>query len=112
MVYLETPVNPTMELIALRAIQQVARYCQRPRRHGVDIVVHRPAKGVGGFGSETGGAVIGSGTYCNLLMLNRKDFGGVRSRENACPILVYGLPTPAARMVNQQKSATPVAEFC
>ena len=44
-------------------------------------------------------------------MLYRKDFGGVLSPKNAWPILVYGLPTLAARMVNQQKSAMPVAEF-
>ncbi len=33
------------------------------------------------------------------------------SPKNAWPILVYGLPTLAARMVNQQKSAMQVAEF-
>jgi methionine-gamma-lyase len=133
-VYLETPVNPTMELIDLRAIRQVVDrlnegrpevekirivvdntfatpYCQRPLQHGVDIVVHSLTKDIGGFGTEMGGAVIGSSTYFNLLMLYRKDFGGVLSPKNAWPILVYGLPTLAARMVNQQKSAMQVAEF-
>ncbi len=133
-VYLETPVNPTMELIDLRAIRQVVDrlnegrpevqkirivvdntfatpYCQRPLLHGVDIVVHSLTKDIGGFGTEMGGAVIGSNTYFNLLMLYRKDFGGVLSPKNAWPILVYGLPTLAARMVNQQKSAMQVAEF-
>ncbi len=133
-VYLETPVNPTMELIDLRAIRQVVDrlnvgrpeaekirivvdntfatpYCQRPLQHGVDIVVHSLTKDIGGFGTEMGGAVIGSGTYFNHLMLYRKDFGGVLSPKCAWPILVYGLPTLAARMVNQQKSAMQVAEF-
>jgi len=54
------------------------------------------------------GAVIGPGTYCNLLMLYRKDFGGVLSAKNAWPILVYGLPTLAARMISQPKSAMQV----
>jgi len=133
-VYLETPVNPTLELIDLRAIRQVVDrlnqgrleaqkirivvdntfatpYCQRPLEHGVDLVVHSLTKDIGGFGTEMGGAVIGSNTYFNLLMLYRKDFGGVLSPKNAWPILVYGLPTLAARMVNQQKSAMQVAEF-
>jgi len=57
------------------------------------------------FGTEMGGAVIGANEYFNLLMLYRKDFGGVLSPKNAWPILVYGLPTLATRMVNQQKSA-------
>jgi methionine-gamma-lyase len=133
-VYLETPVNPTMELIDLRALRQVVDrlnegrpeaekirivvdntfatpYCQRPLQHGVDIVVHSLTKDIGGFGTEMGGAVIASGTYFNHLMLYRKDFGGVLSPKCAWPILVYGLPTLAARMVNQQKSAMQVAEF-
>ena len=80
-------------------------YCQRPLEHGVDIVVHSLTKDIGGFGTEMGGAVIGPSTYFNHLMLYRKDFGGVLSPKNAWPILVYGLPTLAARMVNQQKSA-------
>jgi hypothetical protein len=56
--------------------------------------------------------VIGSGTYLNLLILYRKGFGGVLPPKNAWPILVCGLPPPAARMVKQQKSAMHVAEFC
>ena len=131
-VYRETPVDPTMELSDLRAIRQLvdrlneARaeaakirivvdntfappYRQWPLQRGVDIVVHSLMKDVGGFGTEMRGAVIGPGTYCNLLMLYRKDFGGVLSPKNAWPILVYGLPTLAARMISQPKSAMQVA---
>jgi Cys/Met metabolism PLP-dependent enzyme len=79
-----------------------------PLQHGVDIVVHSLTKDVGGFGTEMRGAVIGPGTYCNLLMLYRKDFGGVLSPKNARPILVCGLPTLAARMISQPKSAMQV----
>lgn len=133
-VYFETPVNPTMELIDMRAVRQVVDrlnanrpegekirivvdntfatpYCQRPLEHGVDLVVHSLTKDIGGFGTETGGAVIGSSSYFNHLMMYRKDFGGVLSPKNAWPILVYGLPTLATRMVNQQKSAMQVAEY-
>ena len=133
-VYFETPVNPTMELIDMQAIRKVVDglnsgraeaekirivvdntfatpYCQRPLEHGVDLVVHSLTKDIGGFGTETGGCVIGAGSYFNHLMLYRKDFGGVLSPKNAWPILVYGLPTLATRLVNQQKSAMQVAEF-
>jgi cystathionine beta-lyase/cystathionine gamma-synthase len=133
-VYFETPVNPTMELIDMRAIRNevdqlnavrpeaekirivvdntfATPYCQRPLEHGVDLVVHSLTKGIGGFGTETGGAVIGPSSYFNQLMLYRKDFGGVLSPKNAWSILVHGLPTLAARMVNYQKSAMHVAEF-
>jgi methionine-gamma-lyase len=133
-VYFETPVNPTMELIDMRAIRGevdklntgrseaekirivvdntfATPYCQRPLEHGVDLVVHSLTKGIGGFGTETGGVVIGPSSYFNHLMLYRKDFGGVLSPKNAWSILVHGLPTLAARMVNQQKCAMHVAEF-
>ena len=133
-VYFETPVNPTMELIDMRAVRRVADqlnvgrreaekirivvdntfatpFCQRPLEHGVDLVVHSLTKDIGGFGTETGGCVIGASSYFNHLMLYRKDFGGVLSPKNAWPILVYGLPTLATRLINQQKSAMQVAEF-
>lgn len=133
-VYFETPVNPTMELIDLAAVRHVVDrlnagrsaaerihivvdntfatpYCQRPLAHGVDLVVHSLTKDICGFGTEMGGAVIGANSYYNHLMLYRKDFGGVLSPKNAWPILVYGLPTLAARMVNQQKTAMHIADF-
>jgi len=133
-VYFETPVNPTMELIDMLAVRKVVDhlnesrpqgqkirivvdntfatpYCQRPLEQGIDLVVHSLTKDIGGFGTEMGGAVIGSAEYFNLLMLFRKDFGGVLSPKNAWPILVYGLPTLATRVVNQQKSAMHIAEF-
>jgi cystathionine beta-lyase/cystathionine gamma-synthase len=133
-VYFETPVNPTMELIDMRAIRAVVDrlnasrpeaekirivvdntfatpYCQRPLEHGVDIVLHSLTKGIGGFGTDTGGVVIGPASYFNQLMLYRKDFGGVLSPKSAWPPLVYGLPTLATRLVNQQKSAMQVADF-
>lgn len=133
-VYFETPVNPTMELIDMRAVRAVVDrlnterpekermrivvdntfatpYCQRPLEHGVDLVVQSLTKDIGGFGTEMGGVVIGSSDYFNHLMLYRKDFGGVLSPKSAWPVLVYGLPTLAIRMVNQQKSAMQVAEF-
>ena len=133
-VYFETPVNPTMELIDMQAVRKIVDrlnagrpelekirtvvdntfatpYCQRPLEHGVDLVVHSLTKDIGGFGTETGGCVIGAGKYFNQLMLYRKDFGGVLSPKSAWPILVYGLPTLAPRLVNQEKSALHVAEF-
>ncbi len=133
-VYFETPVNPTMELIDIAAVRNVVDrlnagraeqdrilivvdntfatpYCQRPLEFGADLVVHSLTKDIGGFGTDMGGAVIGANRFYNLLMLYRKDFGGVLSPKNAWSILVYGLPTLATRMVNQQKAAMKVAEF-
>lgn len=133
-VYFETPVNPTMELIDLAAVRKTVDrfnkgrrdddrilivvdntfatpYCQRPLEFGADLVVDSLTKAIGGFGTDMGGAVVGSQKYYANLMLYRKDFGGVLSPRNAWSILVYGLPTLATRMVNYQKAALKVAEF-
>ena len=132
--YFETPVNPTMELIDIAAIRRAADqinagraeservlvmvdntfatpYCQRPLKLGADVVAESLTKDIGGFGTDMGGAVSTSAGRYNSLMLFRKDFGGVLSPRSAWAILVYGLPTLATRMVNQQKTAQRVAKF-
>ena len=132
--YFETPINPTLELIDIAAIRRVADqanagreekdrvlvivdntfatpFCQRPLRLGADLVVESLTKGLGGFGTDMGGAVIAAKEWYNLIMLFRKDFGGVLSPRSAWGVLVYGLPTLATRMINMQKTAQRVAEF-
>jgi len=82
-VYFETPVNPTLDLIDIRGIRVILEevnatrppegkvlmvidntfgtpYCQRPLHWGADLVVHSLTKNIGGFGTEMGGAVITS----------------------------------------------------
>ncbi len=131
-IYFETPVNPTLQLIDIAAMHQIVDkanrkrkepiriivdntfatpYCQRPLDLGADIVVHSLTKDIGGFGADMGGAVIAPRDLHNLLMFYRKDFGGVLSSKSAWAFLVYGLPTLATRMVNQQKSAMKIAQF-
>ncbi len=133
-VYFETPINPTMELIDIGAVRAVVDranqhraehdririvvdntfatpYCQRPLLLGADIVVHSLTKAIGGFGTDMGGVVIGGEDLHNLLMLYRKDYGGVLSPKAAWNILVYGLPSLAARMANMQRTALHVANF-
>ncbi|MCL4523549.1 MAG: PLP-dependent transferase [Acidobacteria bacterium] len=133
-VYFETPVNPTMELIDIAGVRRVVDqlnkdrkeeekikivvdntfatpYCQRPLELGADVVVQSLTKAIGGFGTDMGGVLVGSSRYYQKWMMYRKDFGGVLSPKAAWPILVYGLPTLATRMVNQQKTALHVAEF-
>ena len=133
-VYFETPVNPTLDIIDIHRIRAVLNkinakrsadrqilmiidntfatpYCQRPLEQGADMVVYSLTKNIGGFGTDMGGAVLTRSEFRNLLMLYRKDFGGVLSSKSAWAILVYGLPTLAARLANQQKTALKVAEF-
>ena len=75
------------------------------------MVCESLTKGIGGFGTDIGGAVVGPKSLYHDLILYRKDFGGALSPKSAWPPLVQGLPTLATRMVNYQKSAMRVAEF-
>jgi methionine-gamma-lyase len=132
--YMESPVNPTMRLVDLQAIARIAEtanakraaedrlytvvdstfaspFCQRPISLGIDFVVHSLTKAIGGFGTDIGGVVIGPRWSYDRLMLYRKDFGGILSAKSAWPVLVVGLPSLALRMRQMQVTAQRVAEF-
>jgi cystathionine beta-lyase/cystathionine gamma-synthase len=133
-VYLETPVNPTMQILDIAGVHRVVKsfnvkrppeqkievivdntfatpLCQRPLELGADMSVHSLTKGIGGFGTEMGGAVIAKARYHDSLLLYRKDFGGVLAPTVAWSILTHGLPTLPLRMKRQQETALRVAEF-
>jgi cystathionine beta-lyase/cystathionine gamma-synthase len=132
--YFETPVNPSMEIIDIAAVRRIADevnghregrdrvriivdntfatpFCQRPISLGADVVCESLTKAIGGFGTDIGGVVVGPRWLHDPLILYRKDFGGALSPKSAWPPLVYGLPTLATRMVNYQKTAHRVANF-
>jgi len=131
--YFETPVNPTMELIDIEKVVALTRhhnahrspqhriftvvdntfatpFCQRPISLGVDFVVDSLTKGLCGFSTDMGGVVVGPQWSYDHLMLYRKDFGGVLATKSAWPILVYGLPSLAVRFRRQIETAQKVAE--
>ncbi|MBS1721485.1 MAG: aminotransferase class I/II-fold pyridoxal phosphate-dependent enzyme [Armatimonadetes bacterium] len=133
-VYFESPCNPTMDLIDLEAMSaavahanqkrspenQVATvidntfaspFAQRPLTLGIDFSVHSLTKHIGGFGATMGGVVVGPSSKETDLLVYRKDFGGSISPDAAWHILVYGVPTLALRLAQQQETAMKVAEF-
>jgi cystathionine beta-lyase/cystathionine gamma-synthase len=132
--YMESPTNPTLWLTDLQAVAGIAAelnasrtekdriytvvdstfatpFCQRPLTLGIDFVVHSLTKAIGGFGTDIGGVVVGPKWSRDMLMLYRKDFGGVLSAKSAWPVLVQGLPSLAVRMRQMQQTAMKVAEF-
>jgi len=133
-IYFESPANPNMDIINIRAVADVVKeinttrkdedqikvvvdntfstpFCQRPIELGADFTVHSLTKGIGGFGADMGGVVIGKKKYRDLILLYRKDFGAVLNTKSAWAILTYGLPTLALRQRHQIKSAMRIAEF-
>ena len=133
-IYLESPANPNLDIIDLREIRKIVDdfnnkrkiinkikivvdntfatpYCQRPIELGADFSINSLTKGLGGFGTDMGGVVIGRMTYRDLLLLYRKDFGAVLNNKSAWNVLTYGLTTLPIRIKQQMKSAMRIAEY-
>lgn len=133
-VYLESPANPSLGLLDIPEIANLVAqlnakrppqrriltvidntfatpFCQRPITMGIDIVVHSLTKGISGFGSVIGGAIVTRREYWEQLITFRKDFGSILGPEVAWQILVYGLSTLTLRMRQQQSIALEVANF-
>jgi len=133
-IYFETPSNPNLDIIDIQRVVEIIAeinknrddknqivtiidntfatpYCQRPIEFGVDFVVHSLTKGIGGFGTDMGGVVIGKKKFKDTLLLYRKDFGAVLNPKSAWAILTYGLPSLALRTHAQMTSASKIAEF-
>jgi methionine-gamma-lyase len=134
LLFLESPVNPTLQLLdtekivaELSAVNKnrppdkkiisvfdntfATPFCQRPLKHGVDLVVHSLTKGISGFGTDMGGAVVTRREFREPLILFRKDFGGNLSPMTAWHILVYGLSTLTLRIPKQQENALRIATY-
>lgn len=133
-IYFETPANPNMDIIDIISLRKIldavnekrepenqisivvdntfaTSFCQRPIELGADFTVHSLTKGMGGFGTDMGGVVIGKNKYRDALLLYRKDFGAVLTPKSAWSILTYGLPSLAVRQNHQVSSAMKIAEF-
>lgn len=133
-VYLESPANPNLDILNLTEIKKIVDdinktrvesdhikivvdntfatpFCQRPIELGADFVVHSLTKGIGGFGTDMGGVVVGPKKFRDMILLYRKDFGAVLNTKSAWAILTYGLPTLPLRQKQQIKSAMRIAEF-
>jgi len=133
-IYLETPANPTLEMTDISAVTSIIKECnetrsaenqiysvidntfstpytQRPLEHGIDVVLHSLTKGICGFGTDMGGAVITRNQFFEKLIMHRKDFGASLSPKSAWHILVYGISTLGLRIERQQTSALRIAEF-
>lgn len=133
-IFFETPANPNMDIIDIISMRKIVddinknrteenkinivvdntfatSFCQRPIELGADFTVHSLTKGMGGFGTDMGGVVIGKNKYRDALLLYRKDFGAVLTPKSAWSILTYGLPSLAVRQSHQVNSAIKIAEF-
>lgn len=128
-VYLETPCNPNLKVVDIKAVADAAHsinkdiqvivdntfaspYLTQPLTLGADIVVHSATKYINGHGDVIAGFVVGKKDYINkVLTFGIKDMTGcVMSPFNAF-LIARGLKTLDIRMERHCDNAEKLAEF-
>jgi len=126
LVLLETPSNPMLDIIDLRAVCELAHAAgaivvvdnvfatpllQRPLEFGADVVVYSATKHMDGQGRVLGGAVLSSQKWIDeVFQPFFRNTGPTLSPFNAWVIL-KGLETMALRVNAQSANAEAVAKF-
>ncbi|MDM5236323.1 methionine gamma-lyase [Bacillus cereus] len=126
LIFVETPINPTMKLIDLKQVIRVAKrngllvivdntfcspYLQRPLELGCDAVVHSATKYIGGHGDVVAGVTIcKTKALADKIRPMRKDIGGIMAPFDAW-LLLRGLKTLAVRMDRHCDNAEKIVSF-
>jgi len=125
LLYLESPTNPTLKLIDIKAVVLLAKahnlltvldntfcspYNQTPIDFGVDYVVHSCTKYIGGHGDALGGIAVGSTQKIVQIMSETHELGSTLSPFNAW-LFLRGLKTLEIRMQRHNASALAMAKF-
>ncbi len=126
LVLLETPSNPMLEMVDLRAVAALAHKAgalvvvdnvfatpllQKPLTMGADVVVYSCTKHMDGQGRVLGGAVLGSKKWVeDVLQPFIRNTGPSISPFNAWVIL-KGLETLPLRLAAMCRSAAAIADF-
>jgi O-succinylhomoserine sulfhydrylase len=125
-VFLESPANPTLELIDIAAVCEIAHAAgaqvivdnvfatpllQHPLKLGADIVMYSATKHIDGQGRCLGGAVLGTAKfiYEDLQMFMRHT-GAAMSPFNAW-VMLKGLETLPLRVERQCANTLAIAEL-
>ncbi|WP_157009161.1 trans-sulfuration enzyme family protein [Agromyces laixinhei] len=122
LIVIETPANPTLELLDIRAIADAAGevpvlvdntfatpVLQRPAEHGATLVLHSATKYLGGHGDVMGGVVAADRAWVERLRQVRALTGGLL-HPMAAYLLHRGLRTLPLRVRAQQATAAALAE--
>ncbi len=129
-IFLETPANPTNDLIDIQMCKHIANHFStdskqvvigvdntymgpiwsHPLEHGADLVIYSATKYIGGHSDLIAGAVLGNATYMNRVKVLRTFLGNMPS-PHTCWLLLRSLETMKIRMEQQMRNARKVAAF-
>jgi O-succinylhomoserine sulfhydrylase len=124
--FFETPANPTMDVVDLRAVCGIAREhgitsvvdnafatpaLQRPMEFGADVTAYSATKMMDGQGRVLAGAVCGTKDFIeNTLLPFTRNTGPTLSAFNAWVVL-KGLETLDLRIRRQSENAVEIGRF-
>ena len=127
LVWVETPTNPLLKLVDLRAVADIARrrgllsvcdntfatpFIQRPLEHGFDIVVHSTTKYLNGHSDALGGAAVvrADQTLLDKVKYLQNALGSVSGPFDSF-LTLRGIKTLALRMERHCANALAIARF-
>ncbi len=125
-IFIETPINPTMKVIDLEKVVNIAKefdipivvdntfctpYLQKPLAFGCDFVIHSATKYLAGHGDVICGLAIGQREQMEQIARStQKDIGGVLSPFDAW-LLLRGLKTLPIRMDRHSTNAMKIVTW-
>jgi len=130
MIYIESPANPTNDLVDIQLCAELAKkystkdrkiplvvdntfmgpMWQHPIQHGADIVIYSATKYIGGHSDVIAGVVLGYKEWMKPIRQMRSGLGNMLSPETAW-LLLRSLETLQVRMAKSTESAIKVAEY-
>jgi len=129
-IYIETPANPTNDLVDIKMCKAIANHFSSPQKeikisvdntymgplwsnplqYGADIVIYSATKYIGGHSDVIAGAVLGNEELIKRVKTLRTFLGNMAS-PHTCWLLLRSLETLKIRMEQQAKNAIDVARF-
>lgn len=130
-IYIETPANPTNDLIDIEFCADIAEQLsqkrgepvylfvdntflgplwQQPLKHGADLVIYSATKFIGGHSDVVAGAVVGPEEIVDTIKFHRSIMGTMAGPWTGW-LLMRSLETLKLRMTAQMKNARYVARF-
>lgn len=128
MIYIETPSNPTNDIIDIEMCRRIADHFSteekyvhlavdntymgplwsHPLQHGADLVMYSATKYIGGHSDVIAGAVLGNAENMKRVKVLRTFLGNMAS-PNTCWLLLRSLETLQVRMEKQAFNANAIA---
>lgn len=126
LIWLETPTNPLLRLVDIRAVAEVAHrhqillvvdntfsspYFQKPLDLGADIVLHSTTKYINGHSDVIGGVVVTSRQEVYEALKFHQNASGAVPGPFDSWLTLRGIKTLAVRMRQHEENARGVARF-